>query len=823
VNTLRDDAIFSAFPYTLAQPLKDPHSPVRNVLGGAVLGAALLAFAGTANATCTASGSTNQTVNVTTGASGDVCGGLGADGTDANDNKVFISGPGGGIYTVGGNVYGGLSTSAEAAGAPGGNANHNAVTISGNNVDESVYGGSGGHGGVIVGSDTGSDGGSATDNTIAISNSTVGGSIYGGSGGTGSHGEGGGGQATSNTITISNSTVATDVYGGSGGSGGNNDDVGYGLVDGGSGGNADKNTITISSTAIDGSIYGGSGGYGGDGSGSDGSGDYHLGGNGGGASDNVVKISGGSIGGNVYGGLGGRGGDASGNGGDGGQASNNTVTISGGSIGGNVYGGLGGSGGTGLTSGSSGSANDNRIILKGSPTFGAGTILYGGNGTGNVLEIWTKGITVNDVQNFSEYDFLLPANTADSDTLLTLTGTGSTISGASVGVAMQGGGELLKTGDRVSLIHNDNGLDVGGIVDGKPQNVTQVSASQMKNSYLHQGISLAYQFSLEADADNLYARVQGAPQVLDQTKAPVEGIMGGMSMTQNAGSLAAGVGIGNAIAAARDTSGAASFSAGLGNSSRYDTGSHVDVDSWGLMLGLAKRFGNPAGALTAGAFFEAGWGSFDTYNSFTGSQSVHGNGHAHYEGGGILVRQDWQSGLYAEASLRGGRVSSDWGTREMAGAGAASYDTSAPYLGAHAGVGYILPLSARLSLDTSAKYFWTHQGGNDAVIAGDPYHFDAVDSQVSHLGVRANYAFTNQLAGYAGAAWEREFDGVARATVYGLSTAAPSLKGSTGVFELGVSLRPPAAKSALTLEMGVQGYTGKREGVGGTLKAAWVF
>lgn len=66
--------------------------------------------------------------------------------------------------------------------------------------------------------------------------------------------------------------------------------------------------------------------------------------------------------------------------------------------------------------------------------------------------------------------------------------------------------------------------------------------------------------------------------------------------------------------------------------------------------------------------------------------------------------------------------------------------------------------------------------------------------------------------------------GAAHATVYGLSTTALSLKGSTGIFELGVSLQPQAKKSALTLDVGLQGYTGKREGVmSGTLKAAWVF
>lgn len=37
---------------------------------------------------------------------------------------------------------------------------------------------------------------------------------------------------------------------------------------------------------------------------------------------------------------------------------------------------------------------------------------------------------------------------------------------------------------------------------------------------------------------------------------------------------------------------------------------------------------------------------------------------------------------------------------------------------------------------------------------------------------------------------EHEFDGKARATAYGLDVPAPSLKGDSGVFELGVSFKP---------------------------------
>src|SRR3546814_14933305 len=132
----------------------------------------------------------------------------------------------------------------------------------------------------------------------------------------------------------------------------------------------------------------------------------------------------------------------------------------------------------------------------------------------------------------------------------------------------------------------------------------------------------------------------------------------------------------------------------------------------------------------------------------------------------------------------------------------------------------LCPLNPLTSVDVSAKYFWTHQDSDDADIAGDPYHFESMDSQRTRLGVRVTYAFTDHVKGYAGAAWDPEYDGVARATVYGLDTPSPSLQGDTGVFEVGVRIKPEAAR-AMTVALGVQGYGGRGDGVGGTVKVDW--
>lgn len=97
-----------------------------------------------------------------------------------------------------------------------------------------------------------------------------------------------------------------------------------------------------------------------------------------------------------------------------------------------------------------------------------------------------------------------------------------------------------------------------------------------------------------------------------------------------------------------------------------------------------------------------------------------------------------------------------------------------------------------------------------------------MDSQRLRLGARLGYDFCRQVTGYAGAAWEHEFNGKARATTYGLEAPAPSLKGDSGLLEAGLTLTPVEG-SGLSLDFGVQGHTGVRQGISGTALVRYEF
>src|SRR5699024_4139972 len=130
--------------------------------------------------------------------------------------------------------------------------------------------------------------------------------------------------------------------------------------------------------------------------------------------------------------------------------------------------------------------------------------------------------------------------------------------------------------------------------------------------------------------------------------------------------------------------------------------------------------------------------------------------------------------------------------------------------------------SEQTAMDIYGQYHWNHQSSDSATIAGDTFEFDSMDSHRTRLGLRVNQQFSASTSGYTGLAWDHEFDGKAKARVHGLRTPSPSLKGHTGMLELGVAMQPTGAE-VLSLNLGVQGYAGRRQGVAGSARFEWQF
>ena len=503
-------------------------------------------------------------------------------------------------------------------------------------------------------------------------------------------------------------------------------------------------------------------------------------------------------------------------------AHNNTVTLKNGNSAMYVFGGAGefANGNTiniqdstvtaAIFAGTGTSGEDNNTVSISGKSVLNNAVIFGGmfHKTGNTLQMHTSGVTAGDIANFENLHFYLPNNIANGDTVLTLDGqafgTPTDITGANIGVAVTGGKAALQPGDRITLINAELGLTA----DAKPVNNT----SGMKGI---QGVSLRYGFDLSTDPNNLYATVNKV-ETNPQTKSLSEGRLGGLAFVNQGADLLSNAGIAYALEAAQTEKHL--FSVISGGNSRYKSGSHVDVKGVNLLAGASAKLPNSSGNLLLTGFFEAGWGNYDSFNSFADGD-VKGNGDNRYYGAGILARQDFSNKFYTEGSIRAGKLENEFNA--TVSGKATHYKINKAYYGAHLGAGYLMPLGTG-ELDMYGKYLWTRQNGGKHTIAGDVFTFDDINSQRSKLGARYSHPLNESTTLKLGAAWEYEFDGKANASVHGLPIAAPSLKGHTGVAEAAIKITPVKNKD-LSFELGAQGHAGKRQGVTGHVAVKYVF
>jgi outer membrane autotransporter protein len=198
---------------------------------------------------------------------------------------------------------------------------------------------------------------------------------------------------------------------------------------------------------------------------------------------------------------------------------------------------------------------------------------------------------------------------------------------------------------------------------------------------------------------------------------------------------------------------------------------------------------------------------------------VSGNGNMDYIGGGVLARLNFLKRLYVEASIRLGQMNNAFDSSDLQDSfgNMASYESTSSYYGLHLGLSYIQNISNVASFELYSKYFYNVQGEDSVALStGETVEFDNVISSRLRIGGRFAYAVHSAIRPYVGLAWEHELDGKINATTNGYAIDAPSLGGSTGMGELGISAKP---FKMLFINLGAQGYIGKRQGVAGHLQA----
>ena len=300
----------------------------------------------------------------------------------------------------------------------------------------------------------------------------------------------------------------------------------------------------------------------------------------------------------------------------------------------------------------------------------------------------------------------------------------------------------------------------------------------------------------------------------ESSKTLAESLLGTVAFINQGAEFIADEGIAAMVDAAR-LGEVTAFGVMQGGSTHYNTGSYVDVDGVTFMAGAGLRI-NPN--WTMAGFVEAGWA-----NSASHVEGTRGDGDHEYFGVGFATRYQTDGVLYVDGSLRAGRATTEFAGRY--GQDSASYDAKSLYMSAHVGLGALWDLNESLKLDTYARYMVTYLDDDDVDLNNRYNDKLDLDSTVTHA-VRAGARLLGDFNDYAswkvGAAYEHVFDGDAESAVNSFSLDVPSLEGDTGVFELGMRIRP-SLESNWAVDLGAKGYLGDREGVTGNMTVRYSF
>lgn len=321
------------------------------------------------------------------------------------------------------------------------------------------------------------------------------------------------------------------------------------------------------------------------------------------------------------------------------------------------------------------------------------------------------------------------------------------------------------------------------------------------------------QADLVFDGSTLKVNAAEAAAGNEDSKTLTESFLGSLALVQQGAEFIADEGM-----AAMDRTAAegawTSFGSMQGGTSRYDTGSRVDLDAVTLAAGAATKV---SGTLLAG-FVEAGWGSSESH-----VRAADADGDHNYYGVGVALRRFVGDAFYVDGSVRAG-----WASTEFDGqyaAHQATYDADGFYGSAHVAAGCVAKLGGGLSADFYGRYTLTYLEGDDLRLNDEGRNRFDTDNAVTHafrLGARLSGQYGEVSSWRAGLAYEHVADGDAEGKLQNVALSVPSLEGNTFIAEAGWSTKP-SASSPWSFDFGIKGYAGDREGVSGSAILNYAF
>lgn len=309
----------------------------------------------------------------------------------------------------------------------------------------------------------------------------------------------------------------------------------------------------------------------------------------------------------------------------------------------------------------------------------------------------------------------------------------------------------------------------------------------------------------------------GEERANNNSKTLAESFLGSVAFINQGAEFIADEGM-RAMVDAAEVGKVSVFGAIHGGTSRYETGSHVDVDGVTLATGAVTK----VGSLMLAGFVEAGWASSESHVSGT-----KGDGDHDYYGFGAALRYSFENQFYIDGSARFGWASTEFDGRYADAS--AKYDADSFYGSMHIGAGYVFGLTEKTDLDVYGRYVLTYLEGDTTGLDtpdGETFDMDDTMTHAFRVGARLTGEI-NESAGWRfGLAYEHVADGDAESDVIASGTRAsldvPTLEGDTGIVEAGITVRPNGT-SPWSANIGIKGYVGDREGVSGNASIVYSF
>ena len=524
-----------------------------------------------------------------------------------------------------------------------------------------------------------------------------------------------------------------------------------------------------------------------------------------------------------------------------GNASNNIVSVDNSIIaeGSLIFGGY-------VRAGTAGIASDNHVVIGNNVTgIGGGKLVtsqvFGGivNGSGFINGNTLTAASSFDTQalsGFQHYNFIIDQNRLNQGALISVTGDMPVVlrTGADNTSSIALESEEKIAAGKYTLIDSKAGFTdlVGNILDentdlsGLKTDLDLKSAPSVIRTRTNTISADDYELSIE-DSDLNKALVTTFTEPIDEDNSsdsinPETDSLVKSALSVYSTLFAADDLIIDTAVKSRDGVHDGLFVAARGGNLEYDDS--IDTDIFTGIVGYSVTKGD----FNCGPFFEMGRANYraDTY---VDGRKLHSSGNHTF--GGVGLYGNWQTpylvnlSAYVKAGMLKNSFDGELASQQV------EYTRARPYWGAHLGASLDVDLNSLLSVRPYVSYFYDGREGDRHSVSGSGtseggiIRYDDLNSHRIQAGSEFAFNINANWHPYVGLAYENilkaEASGTAKDTDGVLDLNDTDMEGGSGIYSVGVSYLNDAQD--VELNLGVNGYSGVREGITGQIYANWRF